>query len=306
MFVPEYLDHLIAARHAPRAWVEYAGKVWRRSRDNMRCHGDAARSVLAHSVGFFVLLFVGAAALTLLVGPGLGPRLLIGGSSCLMLATLWMLFHLGLLRDPADRSFRRLNAANALTLLRLILIPGIYVFVVSGERVLAGITFFASATTDVLDGMIARRFHQVTRMGIVLDPLVDMAHNGVTLFALAVVGLIPDWIFALVATRYGLLLLGSAFIYFKRGRLRIRPTVFGKLTGVLITVMVTALMLLRVLAPPDSALRLAQLLWIGLGFIFLSTIIQGLVIGWHNLRYAHREEPEAVAGDVPRRGEMKP
>lgn len=296
MFVPEYLDDLIAADHTPRAWAHYLRRVWRRSRGNMQARGDAARSVLTHSVWLFVILFAGAAALSLTLGASLGTRFLVTGSTWLIVATVWMLLHLGLLRDTSGRFCTRFNAANALTLLRLVLIPSIYVFVVSGERTLAGITFFASATTDVLDGFVARRFHQVTRLGVVLDPLVDMAHNGVTLFALAAARLVPDWVFALVAARYGLLLFGSAFIYFKRGRLRIRPTVFGKLTGVLITLMVTALMLLNVLTARETALRLGELLSIGLGFVFLATTIQGLVIGWHNFRYAHKEEPAVVAG----------
>lgn len=295
MFVPEYLDDLIAAGHTPRAWALYLRRVWRRSRSNMQRHGDAARSVLTHAVWLFVLLFAGSVALALAEGAMLGTKLLVAGSSWLIISTLWILMHLGLLRDASGKPFTRFNAANALTLVRLVLIPSVFVFIVSGERTLAGITFFASATTDVLDGFIARRFNQVSRMGVVLDPLVDMAHNGVTLFALAAAALVPAWVFALVAARYGLLLFGSAFIYFKRGRLRIRPTVFGKLTGVLITFMVTALMLLHVLATGESASTLSDLIAIGLGFIFLATTIQVVVIGWHNFRYAHREE-QVVAG----------
>jgi cardiolipin synthase len=302
MFVLEYLDELIEARHTPRAWVRYVRNVWRRSRSHIQTRHDAARSVLSVAVGLFVLLFAAAAALTLFMRPLLGTGLFVAGSTWLILGTVWMLLHIGLLRDESGAPFHRLNLANALTLLRFVLIPGIFVFVVAGERLLAGASFLGSAATDVLDGMVARRMRQVTRMGVVLDPMVDMAHNGVTLFALAVVGLVPGWVFALVALRYGLLIFGSAFIYFKRGRLRVQPTVFGKLTGVLITFMVAALMFLRVFGSPGLQGSLSHLIVIGLGFIFLATIIQVTVIGWHNFRYAHHEERGVVVGQVPWRG----
>ena len=68
---------------------------------------------------------------------------------------------------------------NLLSLFRLVLIP-VYVTIylraaTPGEYILAGSILTLSCLTDVLDGMIARRFHMVSQVGKVLDPVADKA-----------------------------------------------------------------------------------------------------------------------------------
>lgn len=66
---------------------------------------------------------------------------------------------------------------NLLSLMRLVLLPvyvRLYLSARSPEQyLLAGCIMAASCLTDLLDGMIARRFHQITKLGKVLDPLAD-------------------------------------------------------------------------------------------------------------------------------------
>lgn len=68
------------------------------------------------------------------------------------------------------------NLPNFLTLVRILLIP---VFVVvflaptPDRSVLAAVIFTVAAVTDLLDGYIARRTGQVTKLGKLLDPLAD-------------------------------------------------------------------------------------------------------------------------------------
>ena len=69
-----------------------------------------------------------------------------------------------------------MNIPNLLTIIRFILIPLFVYFYFSNEQFsleIAAIVFILSGITDTLDGYIARRFNQVTRLGTVLDPLAD-------------------------------------------------------------------------------------------------------------------------------------
>lgn len=66
---------------------------------------------------------------------------------------------------------------NLLSLFRLLLIP-VYIRIYlkadqHGDYILAGSILAVSCLTDLADGMIAREFHMVTRLGKVLDPLAD-------------------------------------------------------------------------------------------------------------------------------------
>jgi cardiolipin synthase len=59
----------------------------------------------------------------------------------------------------------------------------------------------ASAATDWLDGKLARALNQQSRLGEALDPAADRLYIGATLVALAVRGIIPWWLFALLVVR---------------------------------------------------------------------------------------------------------
>ncbi len=78
---------------------------------------------------------------------------------------------------------------NLLTLLRILLLPFIVVFVVWGYYRVALLLFLISSLTDFLDGFIARRYGQVTSLGILLDPIADKLLTSSTLISLAYVKL---------------------------------------------------------------------------------------------------------------------
>ncbi|OGW26232.1 MAG: CDP-diacylglycerol--glycerol-3-phosphate 3-phosphatidyltransferase [Nitrospirae bacterium GWC2_42_7] len=65
-----------------------------------------------------------------------------------------------------------MNLPTVLTLSRIFLIP-FFVFSVSRYPVLGAAVFAIAATTDFLDGYFARRSGQVTKFGIILDPIAD-------------------------------------------------------------------------------------------------------------------------------------
>ena len=70
-------------------------------------------------------------------------------------------------------STRIWTVPNVLSMLRLLLVPVFLVLVVAGEYVAALAVLVAASLTDLLDGYLARRFDQVTRLGQLLDPAAD-------------------------------------------------------------------------------------------------------------------------------------
>ena len=101
----------------------------------------------------------------------------------------------------AGMSDRVLTIPNALSLLRLLLVPVFAVLIVLREDGLALLLLMFSGFTDYLDGLLARRWHQVSRVGQLLDPAADRLYILSTLLGLAWRELIPWWLVVLIVSR---------------------------------------------------------------------------------------------------------
>lgn len=137
---------------------------------------------------------------------------------------------------PADR---KLTAANLVTLSRLLLLPLIVIFLLNERRVEAFIAIAVSLATDIVDGFIARRMHQVSSFGKVLDPICDKVSLAVVLVTLLVIGAIPWWVVLIITTRDLLILIGS-YVVMKRRRVVFKSNIFGKIAGFLFGAIVLA------------------------------------------------------------------
>ncbi len=99
------------------------------------------------------------------------------------------------------------NAANLLTVLRIVLVPVFVVLVAScemidpGWRIAACLTFCVASATDLIDGWIARRWDLVTSFGKVADPIADKALTGSALVLLSIYGQLAWWVTALILVR---------------------------------------------------------------------------------------------------------
>lgn len=102
---------------------------------------------------------------------------------------------------------------NALSVIRLAGIPVFFWLLLGpGEYVWAFVLLVVAGVSDYLDGYIARRWNQVSRLGTVLDPLVDRLYIAATIIGLALVGIIPWLIVSLLIARELLLLLLVPFL----------------------------------------------------------------------------------------------
>lgn len=99
------------------------------------------------------------------------------------------------------------NLANALTGLRLLLVPVFGWMLLHGDdgshrwRTAALVAFLIASITDRVDGEVARRRGLVTDLGKIADPIADKALIGTALVALSVLGELSWWVTALVMGR---------------------------------------------------------------------------------------------------------
>lgn len=106
-----------------------------------------------------------------------------------------------------------MNLPNALTLLRIFFVPVLVATLVQETRVLsfewvtvtndvvALAVFLAAALTDLLDGYLARKWHQITTVGTLLDPIADKLLVSAALVSLVQVQVIPGWMAILIIGR---------------------------------------------------------------------------------------------------------
>lgn len=90
---------------------------------------------------------------------------------------------------------------NVLSMLRLALVPAFLVFIVIGDYVSALIVLVIASLSDLLDGYLARRLDQVTRLGQLLDPAADRLYIFAALVGLAANALVPWWIVVVIVAR---------------------------------------------------------------------------------------------------------
>jgi cardiolipin synthase len=300
VFVEEYLQDLRRDRFTPAALWTYARRVAARVRGHLVASPATVRSVWSVALGFFVAAFVTAMGMAFLYDRRLAADfLLYTALSILPVFGLVTLF-LELLRDRDGYRLSALNIPVTLTLLRLVMVPGLALFLIEGHFRAALLVYVLAALTDVADGWIARRWNQVTRLGTVMDPQVDILFNFGLLFALARADVVPGWIFGLAVLRYAILLVGGAGLYLFVGPVKIYPTLFGRLTGIIIAALIALLITLHALGGHVRD-RLETLTVTGLGVLLAATVIHVVVLGWYNLRTmtgATRGATGRVVGDV--------
>ncbi len=97
-----------------------------------------------------------------------------------------------------------MNLPNALTLLRIFLVPVLVVVLLTraeGGLFLGAGIFGLGVLTDYLDGYFARRRNQVTKLGILLDPLADKLLTAAAFLSLVEMGLAPAWMVMIILGR---------------------------------------------------------------------------------------------------------
>jgi cardiolipin synthase len=154
----------------------------------------------------------------------------------------------------------KLNWANRITILRILLIvpfvsfmlkindPALSLTMHNTLRYISILIFLIMVASDVLDGIVARRNKQMTKLGSFLDPLADKLLMTCACLLLAskragVPGFpLPPTVVVLIIGKDMFLLIGFVIVYFITSQIRIVPVFIGKVATVLQSSMVTAIL----------------------------------------------------------------
>ena len=166
-----------------------------------------------------------------------------------------------------------MNVPIALTLFRIVLVPFIIVFLISSDRVhvlIAAVIFMAASLTDWLDGRMARRWNQVTRLGTLLDPVADKVLVAAALVALVQIDMVEAWV-AVVSIGRELAVTGLRAVALSMGAV-VPASGFGKAKTVSQYVMMTVLILEKGVPGDFVPFHLVStgIVWVTLGLTVLS------------------------------------
>ncbi|NPA12972.1 MAG: CDP-diacylglycerol--glycerol-3-phosphate 3-phosphatidyltransferase [Aquificae bacterium] len=166
-----------------------------------------------------------------------------------------------------------MGLANQLTILRIFLIPVFIILIGYNKPLYALIVFLIAGITDALDGYIARRFNQITTIGRILDPIADKAllvSSFVFIYTSQLEVKFPYWYVVIVISRDIYLILGSAVIYFIKGHLEVKPSIFGKATTFFQILSVVVILLANITEIPKVVVDAT--IYTSLFFTIISTL----------------------------------
>jgi CDP-diacylglycerol--glycerol-3-phosphate 3-phosphatidyltransferase len=192
-----------------------------------------------------------------------------------------------------------------LTMLRLVLLPVfLYVLLTDANsddhryRWLAVGIFTIMAITDKLDGYLARRLKQTSKMGMLLDPLADklLIACSVILLSFSWVAprgyVIPKYVVFAVYGKDLVVAVGSLLLLSLIGKVNVTPRILGKLGTFLQLCMVIATLVAKDLewASQSAAWVLTRSLWIATAAVSAAACIDYVVQGCLQFSKAQRQE----------------
>ena len=167
---------------------------------------------------------------------------------------------------------------NALSLLRILLLIPILICFYAGLWLFALGFFMVSAATDMLDGIIARRWHMESHFGRIFDPLADKV-TFVTLIALFGWGVLHQQLLLVLLGAELVLLLIGGYTYFKprmQRRITLGANIFGKMKTCVETLLVALLIVWNFFVQPD--IFYLQIILFASIFLALASIVRHIHI----------------------------
>jgi cardiolipin synthase len=177
-----------------------------------------------------------------------------------------------------------MNIPNSLTLLRILLVPVFIGCMAYGAYGLALLVLVVAGLTDAVDGLLARRWNQQTRLGMLLDPLADKLLLTSAFLSLSMLHLVPSWLVIMVVSRDVILLVGTVLAHVTATQIDMTPTFWGKGTTLLQLCYVLLVVLLT---------------WLNLSLSMLTPLVAAMVgftlmSGFHYIYRGYRHLNSAV------------
>jgi cardiolipin synthase len=184
---------------------------------------------------------------------------------------------------------RTLTPANQITILRLVFVPVFAILVIGRHDAGALAVLAAAALSDVLDGIVARAFRQVTPLGVALDPIADKVLMSTAFITLSFRGALPWWLTIVVLSRDAAILILALLIILVAGYRPFHPTMLGKASTVVQVGTVFATLSLLAHMPWVTPLIVTICIYLAAGVTVLSGL-HYLVVVRH--RYAQHADEE--------------
>ena len=127
-----------------------------------------------------------------------------------------------------------LNLPNVLTAIRILLAPAILAAFFNEpkeKRVLSLCLFLAAGITDCLDGFFARRMNQITKLGMILDPIADKLLTATMLFCLVWSKTVNGVVLVVIVVKELYMAVGASICLHKK--IDVCADIFGKTATVL-------------------------------------------------------------------------
>lgn len=185
---------------------------------------------------------------------------------------------------------RILTPANQITILRLVFVPIFATLVIERDYGWALAVLGVAAISDIVDGTVARIFHQESPLGVALDPIADKILMTTAYLTLAFREVLPWWLTILVLSRDVAIIMTTALISLVAGYRPFRPTVLGKMSTTIQVATVFVAVGLRANFPLTSSLLLRVCIYLA-GAITVASGVHYLIVVRH--RYGHHEEADA-------------
>jgi phosphatidylglycerophosphate synthase len=272
VFFDDQLQRLRSGGFRPRALIEFGRQLWRSSRASADARPELRRELRLMRWGGVVASF-GVGALSAVSGVSVLPAVALPVLWWLILCA-WVSVELGLVRHPITGApSPRIGPANLMTLYRgwaaaPVLAIGLGV---GGPTPLWVVLCIAAGWTDLLDGTVAVRLHHESRLGRLLDPVLDAFFFSAAAVSLAHWGLLPVWLAVVVALRYFLPVAGGLALLFIRGRtVPVQHTPWGQRSTLAIGIALLVTWMSSVLAVPSAVL-------VGLYVLALATMALALM-----------------------------
>lgn len=176
-----------------------------------------------------------------------------------------------------------LTIADRITILRLVLIAPTIWCLVRHYYIAAALCYLALITTDVADGIVARRRGETGAFGVFMDPLADILSTFAVFTVFVADGFIPAWLYVLLLVRYLMLGVGSLILTRASGPIDFHSTVPGKIVGV---VQASVALWIMVRAARGVATPAGGPLFAFLAVGFVSIVVSQTVLGYRHVRRA--------------------
>lgn len=198
----ELLAELRTAGFSPRAWRRFFARSFERAGERRRERGREHRQAL-------VLGALGLAVWAV-VAVGGEAGLAAAGAAWWALTILMLDWHLGMLERRDGTPLGTIGVPNLLSLARIGAVPALPAL----EPGVLAAALAAAAATNALDGLLARRRDQISRLGFWLDGVADTLLLSTAAVLASAHGDLPAWVATLVVVRFALPAAAMIFSYF--------------------------------------------------------------------------------------------